>query len=45
LLASHPELVLGVDVPGANPDIDTPADLAALAPANPTAAVTPETTR
>ena len=38
LLAAHPELVIAVDVPGANPDIDTPADLAALAapaPANP----------
>jgi CTP:molybdopterin cytidylyltransferase MocA len=31
LLAGHPELVLAVDVPGTNPDIDTPADLAALA--------------
>jgi len=29
LLAGRPELVLAVDVDGANPDIDTPADLAA----------------
>jgi molybdenum cofactor cytidylyltransferase len=33
LLARHPELVLAVPVPGANPDVDTPADLAALQPA------------
>ncbi len=31
-LAAHPELVLEVPVEGANPDIDTPADLAALQP-------------
>jgi molybdenum cofactor cytidylyltransferase len=31
LLASRPELVASVDVPGDNPDVDTPADLAALA--------------
>lgn len=30
-LAAHPELVLEVPVEGANPDIDTPADLAELA--------------
>jgi molybdenum cofactor cytidylyltransferase len=30
LLAAHPELVLAVPVEGANPDIDTPADLTAL---------------
>ncbi len=30
LLRRHPELVLEVPVAGANPDIDTPADLAAL---------------
>ncbi len=30
-LAAHPELVLAVEVDGANPDVDTPADLAALA--------------
>lgn len=28
VLASHPELVTYVDVPGTNPDVDTPADLA-----------------
>jgi len=28
VLASHPELVSYVDVPGSNPDVDTPADLA-----------------
>ena len=33
LLAARPELVLAVPVPGANPDVDTPADLAALQPA------------
>jgi molybdenum cofactor cytidylyltransferase len=33
LLAARPELVLAVPVEGANPDIDTPADLAALQPA------------
>ena len=33
LLATRPELVLAVPVPGANPDVDTPADLAALQPA------------
>ncbi len=44
LLADHPELVLAVPVEGANPDIDTPDDLAELAaPAVPTA--TPETPR
>ena len=31
LLAARPELVLAVEVPGDNPDIDTPADLAVLA--------------
>lgn len=31
ILARHPELVRFVDVPGANPDVDTPADLARLA--------------
>ena len=31
LLAAHPERVLAVDVAGANPDIDTPADLERLA--------------
>ena len=31
LLASRPELVLEVSVEGANPDVDTPADLAAAA--------------
>lgn len=30
LLAARPELVLEVPVAGANPDVDTPADLAAL---------------
>ncbi|MEP7159356.1 MAG: NTP transferase domain-containing protein, partial [Chloroflexota bacterium] len=30
LFRSRPELVRHVDVPGVNPDIDTPADLAAL---------------
>jgi CTP:molybdopterin cytidylyltransferase MocA len=33
LLAAHPERVLAVDVPGANPDVDTPADLERLAAA------------
>jgi molybdenum cofactor cytidylyltransferase len=32
LLAAQPDLVHSVDVPGANPDIDTPADLAAFEP-------------
>lgn len=32
LLAARPDLVLAVDVAGANPDIDTPEDLAALQP-------------
>ncbi len=31
LLASHPDMVTAVDVDGANPDVDTPADLAAMA--------------
>jgi CTP:molybdopterin cytidylyltransferase MocA/SAM-dependent methyltransferase len=31
VLARHPDLVTWVQVPGANPDVDTPADLAALA--------------
>ena len=35
LLASRPELVIEVPVPGANPDIDTPADLAAASPRPP----------
>lgn len=30
LFAAHAELVRYVDVPGSNPDVDTPADLAAL---------------
>jgi CTP:molybdopterin cytidylyltransferase MocA len=30
LLAGRPELVLEVDVGGANPDVDTPDDLATL---------------
>jgi molybdenum cofactor cytidylyltransferase len=34
LLAARPELVLAVDVEGANPDVDTPADLSALAAAD-----------
>ncbi len=33
LLTARPELVLAVPVAGANPDVDTPADLAALQPA------------
>jgi molybdenum cofactor cytidylyltransferase len=33
LLAAHPEQVLAVDVDGANLDVDTPDDLAALEPA------------
>jgi molybdenum cofactor cytidylyltransferase len=33
LLAAHPERVLAVDVAGANPDVDTPADLERLAAA------------
>ncbi len=33
LIAAHPELVLEVPVEGANPDVDTPADLAAVAAA------------
>jgi molybdenum cofactor cytidylyltransferase len=32
LLAEHPELVFEVPVAGANPDIDSPADLAAIQP-------------
>jgi CTP:molybdopterin cytidylyltransferase MocA len=32
LLAADPARVVWVAVPGANPDVDTPADLAALAP-------------
>jgi CTP:molybdopterin cytidylyltransferase MocA/uncharacterized protein YdeI (YjbR/CyaY-like superfamily) len=31
VIAAHPELVDTLDVPGANPDVDTEADLAALA--------------
>ena len=31
LLAGRPDLVLAADVDGANPDIDTPADLIAAA--------------
>jgi CTP:molybdopterin cytidylyltransferase MocA len=27
---SHPELLQVIDVPGANPDVDTPADLHSL---------------
>jgi hypothetical protein len=30
LLEARPELVLEVPVPGTNPDVDTPGDLAAL---------------
>lgn len=30
VLAAHPELVLYVEVPGTNPDVDTPADLASV---------------
>ena len=30
VIAAHPELVARVDVPGSNPDVDTPEDLAAL---------------
>ncbi|HYO44021.1 MAG TPA: nucleotidyltransferase family protein [Candidatus Limnocylindrales bacterium] len=33
LLATRPDLVLAVPVAGTNPDVDTPADLAALQPA------------
>ena len=33
LLAAHPELVRSIEVPGANPDVDTPADLDRLADA------------
>ncbi len=36
LLAARPDLVLAVPVAGANPDVDTPADLAALQPAEAT---------
>ena len=32
LLVARPDLVLAVDVEGANPDVDTPEDLAALQP-------------
>jgi molybdenum cofactor cytidylyltransferase len=35
LLAAHPERVLAVDVEGANPDVDTPADLERLAAGRP----------
>jgi len=35
LLASRPDLVVRVPVAGANPDVDTPADLAALEEAHP----------
>jgi molybdenum cofactor cytidylyltransferase len=31
VIAAHPELVVEVPVPGANPDVDTPADLALVA--------------
>ena len=34
LLAAHPDRVLAVDVDGANPDVDTPADLERLAQAS-----------
>ncbi|HLX35197.1 MAG TPA: nucleotidyltransferase family protein [Candidatus Limnocylindrales bacterium] len=30
VIEAHPELVAHVDVPGGNPDVDTPADLAGL---------------
>lgn len=30
IIAQHPELTVEVDVPGSNPDVDTPADLAQL---------------
>lgn len=33
LMKAHPELVLQVDQPGDNPDVDTPADLAGIAEA------------
>jgi molybdenum cofactor cytidylyltransferase len=35
LLAAHPELVRWLDVDGANPDVDTPADLDRLAGTEP----------
>ena len=35
ILATHPELVTMVAVAGSNPDIDTPADLAAVRASNP----------
>lgn len=41
LLAARPELVAGVPVEGANPDVDTPADLARLA-ADPAPGSTPQ---
>ena len=37
LLAADPDRVVRVAVPGANPDVDTPADLAALAAVPPPA--------
>jgi molybdenum cofactor cytidylyltransferase len=33
ILAANPDLVSWIDVEGSNPDVDTPADLAALLPA------------
>ena len=30
VVRDHPNLVLEIDVDGSNPDVDTPADLAAL---------------
>jgi molybdenum cofactor cytidylyltransferase len=42
LLAAHPERVVAVEVEGANPDVDTPADLAAL---ETSAAAEPEAAR
>ena len=39
VIARYPELVHDLPVPGSNPDIDTPADLAALADATPDASV------
>jgi molybdenum cofactor cytidylyltransferase len=43
ILARHPELVVEVPVAGANPDVDTPADLAALEAAVAGATAVPDT--
>jgi molybdenum cofactor cytidylyltransferase len=43
VLARHPELVVEVPVAGANPDVDTPADLAALEGAVASATARPDT--